>query len=252
MGFQRETLTVNGIPIILFSAGNGPPLLFLHGAGTSHGIEFAEPWTKTHRVLIPRHPNWSTSGEAEWMTTFHDYVMHYLEFIDQLGLQQVDLAGVSMGGRMAAQFASEHRRRVRKLVLIAPAGLNVPGYEIPDFSKLTPEQILNVLTTKPDLIASRLPVPTAEWLAERDREAASFGLVMPNLFDRRFTRWLHRINIPSLLVWGEQDRTTPIQQAPEWRKLIPSIQFLPIPGAGHLALEEDPAVAEQIGIFLNS
>jgi pimeloyl-ACP methyl ester carboxylesterase len=182
----------------------------------------------------------------------HDYVMHYLEFIDQLRLDQVDLAGVSMGGRLAAQFTAEHRRRVRKLVLIAPAGLNVPGYEVPDFSKLTPEQILDRLTTKPALIASRLPAPTAEWLAERDREAASFGKVITDLMDRRFTRWLHRINVPSLLVWGDGDRTTPIQQAPEWRKLIPSIQFLPIPGAGHLALEEDPAVAEQIGSFLNS
>ena len=61
------------------------------------------------------------SGDAPEMTTVSDYSLHYLEMFDQLGLERPNLVGLSMGGRLAATFAIEHRRRVKKLVLVAPA-----------------------------------------------------------------------------------------------------------------------------------
>lgn len=251
--FQRDTVLVNGIPVVLLSAGSGPPLLHMHGAGTWHGFDFALPWAKHHRLLIPIHPGWPESGEAEWMTSIHDYVMHYLELIDHLGLPQIDLVGLSMGGRMAAAFASEHRRRVRKLVLVAPAGLNVPGYEIPDFSKIPPQEIIGYLTENVPLIAQRAPaIPPPEWLAARERESASFGRLLADIMNPGFTRWLHRVTMPSLLVWGEKDRITPIQQAPEWRRWIPGVQFRSVVGAGHLVLDERPEIVEEIGRFFTS
>ena len=152
MNFQQDTVSIAGNNCALFTAGTGRPLLFMHGAGTWHGLDFALPWTSTHRVLIPIHPNWSGSAEDPSMNTIHDYVMHYLELIDQLGLDQVDLVGLSMGGRMAAQFTAEHRRRVRKLVLVAPAGLDAPGYPLTDVSQIPPDEILSYLTENPEQI----------------------------------------------------------------------------------------------------
>ena len=143
MTFQTETISLRGTKVVMKTAGSGPPLLFLHGAGTTSGIQFAEPWTQHHRVLIPYHPGWAESGDDPTLTTTHDYVMHYLELIDQLGIPDVDLVGLSMGGRLAAQFTAEHRRRVRKLVLVAPAGLDAPGHPLLDFTKIAPEDILN-------------------------------------------------------------------------------------------------------------
>ena len=227
------------------SAGSGPPLLFLHGAGTWHGLDFALPWTEHHRVLAPHHPGWGQSGDDPTLTTIHDYVMHYLDLIDQLGIPEVDLVGFSMGGRLAAQFATEHRRRVRKLVLVAPAGLNVPGYPLTDFSKIAPDDILNYLTENVPLILDHATGPADP------REGESFGRVLPSVMDTQFTRWLHRLTIPTMLVWGEKDRTTPIQQAEAWMKLVPGLQLLRVPGAGHLVLDEKPEVVEAIGKFLS-
>lgn len=246
MIFQTDTVSLRGTQVVMKSAGSGPPLLFLHGAGTSSGTHFAEPWTQHHRVLIPYHPGWGESGDDPTITTTHDFVMHYLELIDQLGIPDVDLVGLSMGGRLAAQFTAEHRRRVRKVVLVAPAGLDVPGYPLLDFSKIAPEDILNYLTTDIPRILEYSTGPGSP------REGESFMRLLPSIMDTKFTRWLHRITIPSMLVWGDKDLTTPIQQADEWLKRIPGLQFHKVAGAGHLVLDERPEVVDAISTFLRA
>ncbi|MGH9592833.1 MAG: alpha/beta fold hydrolase, partial [Bryobacteraceae bacterium] len=223
MTFERETRIVNGVKVVMLTAGKGEPLLFLHGAGTWHGFDFALPWAEKFRVMIPYHPGWGESDDAAGMTTVHDYVMHYLELIDQLGLDKVHLAGFSMGGRMAATFASEHRRRVRKLVLVAPAGLEVRGYPIADFSKIPPEEIPGYLTENVNVLVPHLAgAADPDWQVARAREGGNFfKLLDTGLLDGKFARWLHRCTIPTLLVWGESDRICPVQQLDAWTRCIP-------------------------------
>lgn len=254
MGFDRERLTVNGVDVVMLTAGSGPPLLYLHGAGTWHGFDFALPWAAGHRVMIPFHPGWGESGDSDAMTTVHDHVMHYLELIDQLRLDQVDLVGFSMGGRMAATFTSEHRRRVRRLVMVAPAGLDVPGHPLADFSKIDPKDIPGYLTEDvPALLRHAPSTPGPEWHAAREREGSNFfKLLGTGLLDPKFSRWLHRVTIPALLVWGEKDRVTPIQQADAWMQAVPGLKFRSFPGAGHLVLDEKPEAVEAIGQFLRA
>jgi len=84
--FQRQIQTVNGVKTVVLTAGRGEPLVFLHGAGTFHGFEFAKPWAEKFRVVIPFHPGFGESGDDPTMTDLHDYVMHYLELFDALGL----------------------------------------------------------------------------------------------------------------------------------------------------------------------
>src|SRR5262249_25615624 len=110
--FQREVHTVNGVKIVMYTAGKGQPLLFLHGAGTVHGFEFAEKWTKTFRVMVPFHPGFGESDDDPAMLDMHDYVMHYVELLDMLGIAKVNLVGFSLGGYLAARFATEHGHRV--------------------------------------------------------------------------------------------------------------------------------------------
>jgi pimeloyl-ACP methyl ester carboxylesterase len=250
--FKRETLTVNGIKVVMLTAGSGDPLLFLHGAGTWHGFDFALPWASHHRVMIPYHPGWGDSGDAPDNPTVHDYTMHYLELIDQLGLEKVNLVGFSMGGRIAATFTVEHRRRVRKLVVVAPAGLEIPEHPNVDFSKVPPEEIPSYLTENLDVLAPHMPKePSAEFQAARAREGASFNrLLRAGLVGPWLDRWLHRVNMPALVVWGEKDRTVPAGQADAWAKLIPHAQVRRFLGAGHLVLDEKPEAVQAVEAFL--
>jgi len=188
------------------------------------------------------------------MSSPHDYVMHYLELFDQLKLDTVDLVGLSMGGRLAATFASEHRRRVRRLVLVCPAGLDLPGYSLEDFSKIPPQDVPSYLIHDVSKLAPYLKnAGTDEWNAARQREGMTFARLLQNgLIESQpeFSRWLHRLTMPTLLVWGENDRTIPIQQADRWVKAVPGIRFERFGQAGHLILDEKPEAVDLIGRFL--
>jgi pimeloyl-ACP methyl ester carboxylesterase len=250
--FRREKLNVNGVDVTMLTAGSGEPLMFLHGAGTWHGFDFALPWASRYRVMIPFHPGWGESGDAPEMTTPDDYALHYLELIDQLGLDKVNLVGLSMGGRFAATFTIHHRRRVRKLVLICPAGLVVPEHPMADLSNVPREEIPKWLVNDFSVLARHLPAsPSAEFLAAGARDGASFGRMMQaGLVGPWLERWLHRVNVPTLIVWGDKDRLLPPGQAQAWQRLISGSRVLMVPGAGHLVPDERPESVEEIAAFL--
>jgi pimeloyl-ACP methyl ester carboxylesterase len=252
MPFERESITVNGVKVVMLTAGQGEPLVLWHGAGTWHGFDFALPWASKFRVIIPFHPGFGESADAPELATPSDYSLHYLEMFDQLGLDLVNLVGFSMGGRLAATFAIEHRRRVRKLVLIAPAGLNLPEYPLPDFSKTPFEEIPGYLAHDPSILAPYLPKgPDPEFAAARQREGGNFGKLLQNgLIGPWLPHWLHRVNMPTLIAWGDKDRILPAAMAPAWKKLIPHAVVHVFPDAGHLVTDEKPECVEAIADFL--
>ncbi len=254
MQFERESILVNGVRVTMLTAGSGEPLVFWHGAGTWHGFDFAAAWTSRFRVMIPFHPGWGESDDAPEMTTPDDYILHYLEMFDQLELQQVNLVGHSMGGRLAATFAIHHRERVRKLVLIAPAGLDVPEHPMANFSQVPPEEIPRYLVDDFSVVEKHLPKgPDPAFAAARDREGGNFVKLMQNgLVGPRLPRWLHRVSMPTLIVWGEKDRILPVEQAEAWGKLIPQARILRVAKAGHLPLDEQPATCATVADFFAS
>src|SRR5919204_2276597 len=155
--FKRETYTVDGVETVVHSAGNGEPVVFFHGAGTIDGFDFAEPWTDRFKVIVPYHPGFGESDDDATFTDIHDYVMHYLELFDALQIDTMHLVGLSMGGYLAAKFASEHGHRVKKLVLVAPYGLNVPEHPALDIIATPGEQLVPMLVSNFETLKPRLP-----------------------------------------------------------------------------------------------
>jgi pimeloyl-ACP methyl ester carboxylesterase len=202
-------------------------------------------------VIIPYHPGWGDSADAPDLKNVDDYMLHYVKLFDLLALPQINLVGLSMGGRFAATFAIQHPERVKKLVLIAPAGLVVPEHPMPDLSKI-PDEIPRYLVEDYSIVEKFLPKrPDPAFLARRDREGGSFmRMAQAGLFAPWLEQSLPKITSPTLLVWGEKDRLVPIGHAAVWNKLIPSSQLLRVPKVGHLPMQEDPKAATAIGDFL--
>jgi len=252
--FKRETHTVNGVKTVVLTAGSGEPLVFFHGAGIWHGINFAVPWTQKFRVIVPVHPGFAESGDDPAMTEIHDYVMHYLDLFDELGLDKVNLVGFSLGGWMAANFAVQAGNRVKRLVLVGPAGLR--GKEQPkgDLFSIPPDKIPTLLVSNFDVIKPFLPEnpKDIDFMGDRYREGGTLArLLWEKPYDTKLPRYLHRLTMPTLLMWGEDDRLLPVQNADLWRAHVPKAEFQTYKGAGHLVLDERREAVDAVQRFLS-
>jgi pimeloyl-ACP methyl ester carboxylesterase len=157
-----------------------------------------------------------------------------------------------MGGYLAAKFASEHSHRIKKLVLIAPYGLDVPEHPTLDIIATPAEVLVPMLVSNFETLKKNLPEkPDLDFIAARYREATSFArLFWEHPTDPKFPRHLHRVKVPTLIVWGDEDRLIPVGQAPVWRKLIPNSEVMVVKGAGHIVQRDKPEVVEAIARFL--
>jgi pimeloyl-ACP methyl ester carboxylesterase len=249
--FKKETLKINGVDTVVYSAGEGEPLLFLHGSGTFHGFEFAKKWAEKFRVIHPYHPGFGESGDDPAMDTFHDYVMHYVELLDALKIDKVHLVGFSLGGHIAAQFASQQRERVKTLTLVAPAGMRSKEFPIMDVISTPGEQIVASLASNFEVLKPWLPTgPDPEFMGARYREMTSVArLIWEKPWDPKFRRYLHRINAPTLIVWGDEDKLIPYQHAEIWKQALPNAEVQVFKGAGHLVLDEKREAADAVAAF---
>jgi pimeloyl-ACP methyl ester carboxylesterase len=251
--FAREILTVDGVKTAVFTAGKGEPLVFLHGASTMEGFDFAEAWTDRFRVIVPHHPGFGQSDDDPTFTDLHDYVMHYLKLFDLMKLDKVNLVGLSFGGYIAARFASHHGNRVKKLGLIAPAGMIDAKYPPLDILAAPGETIPGLLVSNFDVIKKHLPEkPDLDFIGERYRETGTVArLLWERPMDRKFLRHLHRIDMPTMIVWGDEDKLVPVQQTETWRKFIPKADIKIFKGAGHLVHLEKPEAVEALAKFMH-
>jgi pimeloyl-ACP methyl ester carboxylesterase len=252
--FKKQTLKINGVDTVVYSAGEGEPLLFLHGAGTFHGFEFAKSWASKFRVIHPYHPGFGESGDDPAMDSFNDYVMHYVGLLDAIGVDKVHLVGFSLGGYLAAQFASQQRDRVKSLTLVAPAGMRSLEHPTVDVLATPGDQLVGLLASNFEVLKPWLPTgPDPDFMGARYREATTLArLLWEKPWDPKFKRYLHRINAPIQILWGDEDRLIPHQQAQLWREALPNAKLQIFKGAGHLVLDEKPEAANAVVAFASA
>jgi pimeloyl-ACP methyl ester carboxylesterase len=249
--FAQRTLDVNGVKTVVQTLGSGPPLVFFHGAGTVTGFDFAPEWARRFSVVLPYHPGFGQSDDDSDMTEIGDYVAHYVELFAMLGLKSVNLVGQSLGGFIAAQLAAEHGNLVRKLALVCPIGIPIPEHPSVDFLKVPPQELPALLAADPQTVIRHLPAnPDEAFFAERGKEATAAGRILSEgLFDPALVDKLPRITAPTMLVWGKEDRLTPVAQHKRWSRLLPQADVRLYDGAGHLVLDEAPESVAAISDF---
>jgi pimeloyl-ACP methyl ester carboxylesterase len=250
--YSEERFDLRGIETVVQIAGEGDPLVFLHGAGTTTGFDALLPLAERFRLIVPFHPGFGPSADDPTVDDIHDYRRHYLDLFDALGLERTALAGHSLGGWLAANFAADHNERVTRLVLAAPFGMRVEDHPTTDFLSLPGDVLPTYLTTDMSVFAGHVPMPpTPEFLADRYRETTSAARLMwTRPYDLKLHRWLHRVTMPTLILWGEADRLLPVEQAPVWAELIPEAEVRTLPGVGHLLFDESREAVEAVGDFV--
>lgn len=251
--WKSEEISVNGLKTQILSAGTGEPLMFWHGAGTIGGWDFLEPLTEKFKVYMPYHPGWGGSGDDASMTAVQDYIMHYLDLLDQMKLDKFNLVGLSMGGWFASTFATQHANRLKKLVLVAPAGLWVKEYPTADIFRLKPEELAPALAENLAVLGPPPDPHNVDVIVGMYREQTSFArLAWQRRYDPQLTKYLHRVTVPTLFIWGKQDKIVPAAQAATWTKLVPGSTVKYFEPAGHLVLNEKPDAVRAIAEFIMS
>lgn len=239
--FSATHHDVNGIDTAVLTAGSGTPLVFFHGAGTASGFDWLLPLADHFQVIVANHPGFGASGDPAWPGVDH-LARHHLDVLDLLGIDRFHLVGQSMGGWTAATLASFCTHRLLSLVLVAPVGLDVPQHPTVNLLAIAPEQVPSYLTVDVEKIFGPpdAPPPPPEFLAARQREFESWATTqtLGLTHESGLGAWLHRIDVPTLLLWGTADRLVPFEQAAVWAAALPRASVHPIEGAGHLLFEE--------------
>jgi pimeloyl-ACP methyl ester carboxylesterase len=238
-------ISVRGCSIASRRTGSGRPLLLLHGAADAgQWLPYMDDLAARHAVIAPEHPGFGASDTPAWLDTIPDLANFYLDLIDQLDLHDIDLVGHDLGGWIAAELAVRNPRRLASLTLVAAAGIHVPGVAQTDPFLRTDEQRIRDHFHDParaDAMIAHLLRPELEDANLKNQTTTARLTWQPRGYDPHLAKWLHRIALPTLLVWGANDRLLPPAYASAWQKLIPGAQIVVIPDCGHLPHVEQSA-----------
>jgi pimeloyl-ACP methyl ester carboxylesterase len=235
---------VRDVTVRLMREGSGPPLLFLHGAnGLPVWLPVFERLSRQFEVFVPEHPGFGTSDNPPWMRNIGDLAMYYLDFLDGLSAHPVHLVGQSLGGWAAAEVAVRNCSRLATLSLLAPAGIRVKGLPCGDnFIWDAEESVRNLYYNQSiadQLLAAPVSDEQADIMLTNRFTAAKFGWE-PRWYNPALERWLHRISIPTLVLWGENDKLFPSAYAKRWGERIPGSRVEIVPECGHVPAVEKP------------
>jgi pimeloyl-ACP methyl ester carboxylesterase len=260
---QEERRTVDGVMLQVYRGGKGPTLLVLHDC------EVMTEWQPFHTalaarftVLVPSHPGFGGSERPETIESIDDVAYLYLDLIASLGPQSVDILGLGLGGWIAAEMAVRCSHSLRHLVLADVVGIKVSGrteVDIVETFILNREQLLEVGWHDIALGAEHMKLPGTPGLPDaelltliRNREAAARLTWKPFMHNPILRRWLHRIAVPTLVLWGESDRIVRPDYGRAFQQAIPGALFQLIPAAGHYPyLEQPEAFVASVTAFLS-
>jgi pimeloyl-ACP methyl ester carboxylesterase len=274
---RRHQLNLHGQRLAYLEAGEGPPLLLIHGiAEAAWAWEVIIPkLASQHRVIAPDLLGHGRSSKPRGDYSLGNHASLMRDLMISLDIERATLVGHSLGGGITMQFAYQHPERCERMILVASGGLGqdvtfvLRSLGLPGADLVAP---LVLSTTTRDLILG-----AARWLGDRGLKAspgqkamwrsyaglsepatrAAFIATVRAVIDQRGQRVsaLERLylarNMPTMLLWGQNDRIIPVSHAHKAHEAMPGSRLEIVDGAGHFVQIEKPErVAELILDFL--
>jgi pimeloyl-ACP methyl ester carboxylesterase len=253
-------LTLHGVRLEVVERGRGRPILWLHGEeGLDGEAPFLDQLAGHGRVIAPSHPGFGHSPDADSIDTVDDLAYLYLDLLAERDAREAVVIGASLGGWIAAELAVKCTARLARLVLVGPLGIKVGDREtrdIPDIFALDPDEVLRLQYADPARAVVDYTALSEDrvTVVARNREATALYGWEPYFHDPKLRQRLRRIDVPTLLLWGADDRfVTAEYYGAAYRAAIPDARLETIAGAGHFPhLERPAAVAERVAVFLRT
>jgi pimeloyl-ACP methyl ester carboxylesterase len=254
---STKFITIGDAKIELERRGKGKPLLLLPGEeALEPDAPFVEELARKFEVIIPHAPGYGRSNRPDWITNMDDISYIYLDLIEKLGLTKLTVMGFSLGGWIAAEMATKDDSRFAKLVLVDAYGVKVGGpfdRDIQDIWLQHPKKVMeqkwhNVEKGKRDFPS--MPEDKLAIIA-RNIETTARLCWEPYMHNPKLKHRLHRIAVPTLVVWGKNDGIVAPDYGKAYSKMIKGAKFAGIAKAGHYPhLEQPEAFMKAISGFV--
>jgi pimeloyl-ACP methyl ester carboxylesterase len=270
--FEAHEVDLHGHQSVYREAGSGPNLVLIHGMINSsrHWRGVAERLADSYRVIAP-----DLIGHGDSATPRGDYSLgaHAASIRDLLatiGVQRATIVGHSLGGGVAMQFFYQFPQRTERLGLISSGGLGDEVSPLLRAAALPGSGALLRLATRPRLVeglaggGARLrrdghaagvylqSVARALDPLQEEGSRRAFVETLRAVIDARGQRVSARDRLyllgqmPTLIAWGERDRTIPVEHGRRAAAAIPNCRFETIPGAAHFPNLEAPERTAEI------
>lgn len=242
--FREGHVEADGFRIRYCEAGQGAPLVHLHGAGGLRLTPAHDLLARHFRVIAFEMPGFGNSPENSRTRTMPEYALTMAQAADALGLDRFNLWGTSFGGKAALCLAVQQPERVRALILEAPAVIRPEGVRPPSG---TPEEMARLLYGHPERQKSIV-------LPDAATQAKTRPLVMRLLAparDQALEAQMRELETPTLVLFGTLDHVIPSQMGRIYKELMPNCQLSLVYDAGHVIAAERPeAFTEVVTDFL--
>ena len=274
-----DTVTVDGRAIAYYEAGEGAPLLFVHGLGSNMALwrDALNAFAEDYRVLALDLPGFGRSAKDDVPGTMDFFAETVVGFLDAHGIDRVRYVGVSMGGQVGMTLALMHPERVAQLALVSPAGIEAFTAEQGTAIKNT-MRAEGIMAADSAAVAQNVKLNFASWdaqhqwlidqrhaLAQRSdfpAYAEANARAVAGMLDGPVRDRLEQLQVPTLVLFGAGDRLipnrylhptmTPTDVADEARAALPHAEVHLVEDAGHLLMLEQPeAFRQYLRAFLN-
>ncbi|UWM51077.1 alpha/beta hydrolase [Streptomyces carpaticus] len=234
-----------GLDLDVRAAGEGSPVLILHGAPGPAGIApVADHLATGHAVVAPTHPGWDGTARPDDLDSVPALAATYLDLLSHLALRDVTVIGTSFGGWVAVQTVLDDREgRIARLVLVDAIGPDIPGRSVTMPPGPPPTAPAPAPVAGPSPTRRRGPSPASM--------AALRAYAGPAMADPTLLARLPSVTCPVLVLWGGDDTVVTPDFGRAYAAAFPRAQFELIPDAGHQPLREQPeAVLAALDSFL--
>jgi pimeloyl-ACP methyl ester carboxylesterase len=242
--FTEGFVEANGFRIRYMEAGQGTPLIHLHGAGGPRLTRGHDLLSRHHRVIAFEMPGFSRSPENTRTQTMAELAATMAAAIAAMQIEQFNLWGTSFGGKTALWLAAQQPERVLGMALEAPAAIRPAGTEPPSGS---PEAMAQRLYAHPERLG---PLPVPDPAIQAKTRVLVSRLRGPDR-DAALEARMRDLATPTLVLFGTFDRVIPPEMGRHYKELLPNCHLVLVYDAGHAISTERPeAFAEVAADFL--
>jgi pimeloyl-ACP methyl ester carboxylesterase len=218
---------------------DAPPLVWLHSLyGVLPDERIIEALGQEFDVYAPLAPGFADLAELDSIRDIHDLALHYDDILQALGLHSPVVAGHSFGAMLAAELAAHVPTRVSRLMLASPLGLWNDSYPVTDIFAVPAQEMPTLLYADLSQAPGSTQKPDVEAIVALAQGMATVARFLWPIPDRGLNRRLHRIQSPTLVLHGAEDRFVPVQYSEEFVDRLPHARREVIAGAGHMLFAE--------------